>query len=242
MRIPLVSEPRGVGLALGGGAARGLAHIGVLKVLEEEGIRVDCIAGTSAGSLIGAAFAAGLSWKEILERARGINWFDIVSPSLPRMGLLRMERLQRLLEATWGNRTFESLSIPLSVVAVDIVSGDQVVLSKGSIARAVRASCSIPGVFEPVAEDGRTLVDGGLLNNVPADIARQMGAGIVLAVDLNTDRRHQEPPRNVLDVLFYSFDILMTHATHQNLGESCIMISPRLDGCSYRDFRRIDAG
>ena len=235
-----VSEPRGVGLALGGGAARGLAHIGVLKVLEEEGIPVDCVAGTSAGSLVGAAFSVGLSWREIFEKARGINWFDIASPAFSRLGLLRMDRLQRLLEETLGNRTFESLSIPLSVVTVDLVSGDQVILCEGPVARAVRASCSIPGIFEPVIEDGRSLVDGGLLNNMPVDIVRRMGAGIVLGVDLNPDRRHIEPPRNVLDVLSYSFDILITNAANQFLAEADIIVSPQIGGFSYRDLRRID--
>jgi NTE family protein len=240
VNIPIDSDRRGIGLALGGGAARGLAHIGVLKVLEEEGISVDHVAGTSAGSLVGAAFCAGLSWKNIRERARGINWFDIAFPAFPRMGLLRMDRLEHLLEEVLGNKTFENLSVPLSVVTVDLISGDQVVLRKGSVARAVRASCSIPGIFEPVEEDGQCLVDGGLLNNVPVDIVRGMGAEIVVGVDLNRDRRHIDPPRNVLDVLSYSFDILITNAANQYLAGADSVISPQLGGFSYRDFKRID--
>jgi NTE family protein len=240
MTVPGTVASGSVGLALGGGAARGLAHIGVLKVLQEEGIPIDFIAGTSAGSLVGAAFAAGLSWRDILETARGIDWLDIASPVFPRMGLMKMDRLQNLLERTLGERTFDSLSIPLSIVTVDIVSGDQIVLCGGSVARAVRASCSIPGIFEPVVEGAQRLVDGGLLNNMPVDVVRHMGAETVIGVDLSSDRRHVDPPRNMLDVLLYSFDTLVDNNARRSFESTDIIITPQLDGYSPRDFRKID--
>lgn len=238
----LIQKPdsKGIGLALSGGAARGLVHIGVLKVIEEEGIPVDYVAGTSAGSLIGAAYCAGWSWKKILEKARGVNWRDIASPTFPRMGLLRMTKLQELLEETFGGKEFKDLVTPLSVVTADLVTGEQVVLSRGSMARALRASCSIPGLFEPVLDGERSLVDGGLVNNVPVDVARQMGAKIVVGVNLNSDHRHPSPPRNILEVLLYSFEILLNSGPQQFLPEADIIIAPRLGEYSPRDFRHID--
>ena len=156
------------------------------------------------------------------------------------MGLLRTARLQNLLEEILGDRTFESLPIPLSVVTADLMTGDQVVLYQGSLARALRASCSIPGIFEPVIDDGRSLVDGGLVNNVPVDVARRMGARIVIGVHLNADRCHSAPPRNVLEVLSYSFDILMNNGSQPYLSEADVVLAPRLGGFAPWDFRKID--
>ncbi len=234
------AQGRGIGLALGGGAARGLAHIGVFKVLEEEGIPVSHVAGTSVGSLMGAFFCAGLTYREMLEKARGVDWLDIASFTIPWMGFMKMDRLERLVEETLGKRTFASLAIPLSVVTVDIMTGDQVILTEGPVGRAVRASCSIPGIFEPFNDNGRLLVDGGLANNVPVDVVRGMGAGRVLGVSLSADRRHTTPPRHVLDVLFYSFEILMNSSVQRNIAEAEIVIAPDIGSFSYRDFRRAD--
>ena len=229
-----------IGLALGGGAARGAAHIGVLKVLAEEGIAVDRVAGTSVGSVVGAAFCAGLSWKDILERARRIDWPDVASLTLPRMGFLRMDRFEGLIRGTIGVEDFRDLSIPLSTVAVDLATGREVIFASGPIARAVRASCSVPGVFEPVLEGEGVLVDGGLLNEVPADVVRRMGADVVLAVSLTADRRHEAPPRNVLDIIYYSFDILLAARTQESLKAADLVVAPQLAGFAYRDLKRID--
>lgn len=229
-----------VGLALGGGAARGVAHIGVLKVLAEEGIPIDRVAGTSVGSVVGAAICAGLSWQAILDRARRIDWPDIASITLPRKGFLRMDRFEGLIRDTIGVEDFRDLVIPLSTVAVDLTTGRQVVFNQGPIARAVRASCSVPGVFEPVQEGEGVLVDGGLLNEVPADIVRAMGADVVLAVSLTADRRHDAPPRNVLDIIYYSFDLLLAARTQESLKAADIVVAPDLAGFAYRDLHRID--
>jgi NTE family protein len=229
-----------IGLALGGGAARGAAHIGVLKVLAEEGIPIDRVAGTSVGSVVGAAFCAGLSWKDILSRARRIDWPDVASLTLPRMGFLRMERFEGLIRDTIGVEDFRDLSIPFSTIAVDLATGREVIFASGPIARAVRASCSVPGVFEPVLEGEGVLVDGGLLNEVPADVVRRMGADVVLAVSLTADRRHDAPPRNVLDIIYYSFDILLAARTQESLKAADLVVAPQLAGFAYRDLKRID--
>jgi NTE family protein len=212
----------------------------VLKVLAEEGIAIDRVAGTSVGSAVGAAFCAGLSWEKILERAQRIDWPDIASITLPRKGFLRMDKFEGLIRDMIGVEDFRDLAIPLSTVAVDLASGSQVIFSSGPIARAVRASCSVPGVFEPVLEGEGVLVDGGLLNEVPADIVRRMGADVVLAVSLTADRRHDAPPRNVLDVIYYSFDLLMASGAQESLKAADIVVAPKLAGFSYRDLKRID--
>jgi NTE family protein len=230
----------GVGLALGGGAARGLAHIGVLKALDQEGIPVRFVAGTSAGSVIGAALCAGFSWSEIREKARSLEWSDIASFIIPRMGLMSMEKFERFLDAMLGSKSFDELAIPLSVVTVDLVSGEEVVINDGPVSAAVRASCSIPGIFEPAARGGKLLVDGGLRNNVPADVVRKMGAGVVIAVSLSAGLGMPHSPRNILDVIHYSFTILVRHAVQEGLEEADIVINPRLDDIGYQEIRRID--
>jgi NTE family protein len=232
--------PRRLGLALGGGAALGLAHIGILKVLAAEGIPVSCVAGTSAGSVVGAAFCAGMGWEQMREKARTLEWSHIASIEVPRRGLLRLDRMERWLAETIPAWSFADLSIPLAAVAVDITSGEEVVFDAGPLARAVRASCSIPGIFEPLLLDGRVLVDGGMVNTVPADVARRMGAEVVLAVNLSTRRRHQSPPKNISDVLYYSFDLVLAACAQLSTASADIVISPDLEGFSYRDLGKLD--
>ncbi len=233
-------KKKGVALALGGGAARGLAHIGVLKVLAEEGIPVCGVAGTSAGAVIGAAVCAGHSWETILEKARAIDWPDIVTLSLPRKGFLSLAKLEHFVDRFLGSKSFDELYIPFAAVAVDLISGDVVVLNSGSVAAAVRASCSIPGIFEPVARGGKVLADGGLRNDVPADVAAEMGPGTVIAVNLNSDTAHSHAPRNILDVIHYSFDILTKHGAHETLAAADIVICPRLDDVGYQELKKVD--
>jgi NTE family protein len=236
---PRARVPR-LGLALGGGAALGLSHIGVLKVLAEEGIPVSCVAGTSAGSVVGAAFCAGLGWREIRDKARRLEWSHLASIVVPRRGVLRLDRMERFIENDLGVRSFSDLGIPFAAVAADITTGEEVVFDSGPLARAVRASCSIPGLFEPLETDGRILVDGGLVNDVPADVARRLGAEVVLAVNLNARRSHGTPPRNVADMVYYSFDILLAGCAQESLGAADFVICPDLQGFHYRDLRKID--
>jgi NTE family protein len=212
----------------------------VLKVLEEEAIPVDLVAGTSVGSVIGAMVSARIPWQRILDSARHVDWPDIASVAIPRRGLLRMDRFEGLVRATLGVERIEDLPIPFSAVAVDLSTGKEVVFSTGPLGRAVRASCSVPGVFEPVVEGGEVLVDGGLLNEVPADVVRAMGADVVLAVTLTADRHHDAPPRNLIDVMYYSFDLLLAARTQHSLAAADLVVAPDLAGFSYRDLRRTD--
>jgi NTE family protein len=173
-----------VGLALGGGGARGMAHVGVIRALERGGVPVDCIAGTSAGSVAGAAYAAGLSADQLLELALQIRWRDIMRPIWPRQGFISFARLESYFARVIGDPTFDDLKIPYAAVAADLATGKQVVLREGRVARAVRASCSVPGIVTPVEVDGRMLIDGGVVNNLPISIVRDLGADIVIAVGL----------------------------------------------------------
>jgi len=234
------SEKVKIGLALGGGAARGLAHIGVLKVLEEEQIRIHCVAGTSAGSLIGSLFSAGFSWQKIKETARDIDWGDLVSPTWPTLGIVNPAKLERTLDRMLRGRGFEDLSIPFRAVAVDITNGEEVVLQSGSVARAVRASCSIPGIFEPTELEGRLLVDGGLLNDVPTDVVGDMGADRVIGVDLNADRIVPKRPENLIEIFYRSLNILIYNSAQRARRAADVMVVPRLEGFSYHDLGALD--
>jgi NTE family protein len=176
------------GLALSGGGARGLAHIGVLKALEEANIQIDFLSGTSMGGVIAAAYASGLSPEEIQDIAHEYgnlrSMWRLADPTLPRQSVFQGKRLLGFFEDNLNNNTFDDLRIPLTLIAVDINSGEEVHLNTGSVAHAVRATVSVPGLLAPVEEDGMCLVDGGLLNNLPSDVVRDMGADIVMAVDV----------------------------------------------------------
>lgn len=191
------SRPR-VGLALGGGGARGIAHIGVLKILEREGVPVDFLAGTSIGGIVAAPYAAGFSAGEIEKEAVRLgsinNLVKFVDWLPNRKGLLQGQAVYRYLGQILGDDLcFEDLVRPLAIVAVDLNSGRQVILNSGLVSDAVRATLAIPGVIAPMKMDGRKLVDGGILNNVPADVARSMGADIVIAVDVAAARLILDP-------------------------------------------------
>jgi NTE family protein len=229
-----------VGLALGGGAARGLAHIGVLKALTEAGIRIDYVAGTSAGSIIGALYCAGLSWQEIKETAHHVNWGKLITPTVPIKGLAKTDKLQKFLEKLLNKKTFSDLSIPFCALAVDIGSGKEVTLKKGSVAEAVRASCSIPGIFEPTELRGRLLVDGGLMNNVPADTVREMGAGLVIAVDLNHFYPKPGKPRNIIEIIYSSLFIIMSNKSNKTDKFTDYLVAPDLSSYSYTNLKKMN--
>ena len=231
-KLNLQRRPR-LGLALSGGGARGLAHIGVLKVLEREGIPVDCLAGTSMGGVIAAAYAVGMSPAEIerqaLLMARWRNLVSLADLGLPRRGLFRGDRLLAYFERHLGQRTFADLTTPLALVAVDLNTGQEIILQEGPVAMAVRATVALPGLLAPVEMDGRRLADGGLLNNLPADVARQMDAEVVIAVDvspkrgeirLNHSRWAPEGVADILQVLGESVGIMMNAINEQKLRQA----------------------
>jgi NTE family protein len=227
-----------VGLALSGGGARGLAHIGVLRVLEREGIPVDFLAGTSMGGVIAASYAAGLSVEFMAAEAQRLgqlrNLIALVDRSLPRLGLFQGQKVQEYLAGHLGNITFDALKIPLALVAVDLETGEEVILRSGRVVDAVRATISLPGVFAPFRLDGHLLVDGGVLNNLPANVVREMGADVVIAVDVSSsctlepftldDRGNSHLPLAqvplILDTLRQAVNIMESRLVSYKLAEA----------------------
>ncbi|NQV16509.1 patatin-like phospholipase family protein [bacterium] len=176
-----------IGLALGAGAAKGFAHIGVLKALEESGVRVDMIAGSSMGAIIGGSYAAGLSPDTLLEIALNSNWIDVLhllDPVFPTRGFIDGQKIKAFLEDLYGNKKIEDLPIPFAATTVDILKGDLYVINQGSLANAARASSSIPILFNPMSFGDRILVDGGMIDPVPIDVVRSMGADYIIAVNV----------------------------------------------------------
>jgi NTE family protein len=199
-----------VGLALGGGGARGMAHVGVIRVLERENIPIDCIAGTSAGSLVGAAYAAGIRSDKLMDMALKIRWGDIAKFVWPRQGFVSFERLESYIINLVGDLRFSDLELAYAAVAADMATGEQVVLKEGRIAPAVRASCSVPGFVTPVEWDGRLLTDGGVVNNLPISVVRDLGADIVIAVGLGAPPGGY--PKGPLQIGMAAIEFLIIHA------------------------------
>jgi NTE family protein len=227
-----------VGLALGGGVARGPAHIGVLSVLEEANIPIDCVAGTSAGSVIGAVYCAGLGLTQMRSLARQMTWQQIASPVWPRRGLVSFKRMELWIEAYLGDLNLEDLPIPMAAVVTDIHTGESVVLHEGRLATAVRASSSVPGVVEPLEMNGRLLCDGGISSNVPVDAARQLGADYVIGVDLFAPEydRHGGP----LSIGFSAIETLIRN-TGSGVAKADCLIVPAINDRSYLRFAQGDA-
>jgi len=237
-----------VGLALGGGAARGLAHIGVLEVLEKEGIPVDMIAGTSAGAAVGALYAQGNSAARVKELALDTGWRRLVSLidlALPRSGFIEGTKIKNLLRSIMGDINFSQLKIPLSCVATDIRSGEEVVISDGPVLEAVRASISIPVIFTAVKRGDRYLVDGGLVNPVPVSTVRKMGAELVIAVNVippmgvRLQLAKETKPPGIFQSMLHSFYIATYSLVRSNLAGADIVIEPKLPHIGYGDFHRI---
>lgn len=235
---PPLGQPR-LGLALGGGFARGVAHIGVLKVLEENGVRVDCLAGTSVGSIIAGSYASGATLAEMAAVARKVRWKDYASWTLSRMGLASNQRMDAFLRKVFRALRFEDLKIPLAVVTTDLVQGRPVVFNSGELSVAVRASCAYPGLFLPVAYNGSWLVDGGLVWAVPTQAVRALGAEVVVAVNLDNVAPGLEP-RSLVDVLGRAFSI--TQRTAEPLWRECadVVVEPKVSTFSWDDFERAD--
>jgi len=194
-------------LVLGGGAARGIAHIGVLKVLKRHKIPFDIVVGTSIGSLMGAIYALGLSLKNVEDIALKTTWRDLSDFVLSKTGFLEGRNLERIIEGLLEEKVFSDLKKELAIVATDIENGEEVIIRSGNLSRAVRASCSIPGIFIPVRINGRLLVDGGLRSTVPSETAKAMGADFIVAVDVGYCVRKGKIS-NIFQVLFQSIQII----------------------------------
>ena len=226
-----------VGLALGGGFARGVAHIGVLRVLEQEGIRVDCIAGTSVGGLIAAAYASGAPLEAIAQRACSTSFRDFARWHLSRYGLASNDRLERYLHEFCGKHRIEELKIPLAIATTDLLKGEPVYFTRGETSAALRASCAYPGLFEPVELDGRVLVDGFVSAPVPVDAARELGAEVIIAVYLGMGVQ-TEKPRHMGEILWRAFSIMQNNSLC-NLPERCdVLIAPDVSPFAWDDFSR----
>ncbi len=231
-----------VGLALSGGATHGAAHVGVLRVLEREGIRPYCIAGTSAGAIVGAAYAAGMPLDEIAGLFTRTNWTALVRPSLFRKtgGLFDTAPLEGMIRTMLGDQNIEALPIPFAAVACDIMTGERVVLRNGPLAPAVRASAAFPGLFNPVHLNGRVLVDGGVVDNLPADVAREMGAEYVIAVDLSSPTTLKSAPETAVDVLWAVSNLLQARASYPDLDSMQVRICPDVDEFSSWSFEDVE--
>ncbi|MDD5504521.1 MAG: patatin-like phospholipase family protein [Candidatus Omnitrophica bacterium] len=194
-------------LVLGGGAARGIAHIGVLKTLRRYNIPFDIVAGTSIGSLMGAIYALDLPFDAVEEAALKTTWKDLSDFALSKTGFLEGRSLERIIEKLLDGKSFPDVKKEFAVIATDIENGDEVIIRSGNLVRAIRASCSVPGVFIPARVNGRLLVDGGLRNTVPSEVARAMGADFIVAVDVGYCVRKGRIT-NIFQVLFQSIQII----------------------------------
>ncbi|MBX3054179.1 MAG: patatin-like phospholipase family protein [Caldilineaceae bacterium] len=252
LALPIIwegSPPRQrVGLALGGGAARGIAHVGVLEVLEEENIPIDCIAGTSAGAIAGGLFAAGMKPAEMRKAVKKLTWLEIASFGLPVMGLFNFDRATAWIEELLTDRpkTFEELAIPFAAVAADIVQGELVAINRGKLSAALRASSSVPGIFTPTRLGKRMLVDGGTLNNLPVSVARRLGSDYVIAVDLLPPGTvGGKEPSNVMELTVTALYMLM-RSTHNEGAAADRVIVPDIGHLSLFDLGKseelIEAG
>jgi NTE family protein len=229
------SAPK-IGIALGGGFARGLAHIGVLKVLEEENIPVSFVAGTSVGSVIGAAYCSGISAHELEEIAGQVRFRDFARWTISRCGFATNQRMVGFLNRILKVKTFEELQIPLAVTATDFLTGDGVVFRSGPLVDPVRASCAYPGMFLPVQIDGRLLVDGMLSHTVPTIPVKEMGADRVLAVYLRAHWCAPQGPRHIFEVIGQCFSIAQSRMSSVWQAAADLVIEPDVSTVSYDGF------
>lgn len=216
---------REVTLVLGGGSARGLAHIGVLKVLEREKVPINKIVGTSMGALIGAAYSVGVPIARMEEKALAFSLKRLLDPIIPRMGLLAGEKLEAIVRDVIENKSFSACRIPLAVVVSDIENGEELAYQSGDLAKIIRASCSWPGIFNPVTIDGRLLVDGGIKNSVPTKIAKGLDLDYMIAVDAGFCVRKNKI-ENIFQMILQSFQI-MGHELNRyqaNLADAVINV------------------
>ncbi len=227
-----------IGLALGGGFARGLAHIGVLKVLEEEKIPIHVVGGTSVGAVIGAAYCGGVGAKEMEQIAHLVRFKDFTRWTLSRFGLASTDRMSGFLERVLKVKSFEELRLPLAVTATDFVSGEGVVFSSGPLVDPVRASCAYPGMFLPVSIKGRLLVDGLLAHAVPTNPLREMGADRVIAVYLASHWVNQDGPRHIFDVISQCFSIAQQKMCGLWQSAADVILQPDVRGFGYDEFER----
>jgi len=228
-------EGLNIGLALSGGGARCAAHIGVLEVLHEEGIQIGMMAGTSGGSLVGCLYAAGVDLGTIKESLSQLKWMRMAKLDFSKMGFLSSARIEDLIKRFTRKRQFFELNIPLALVATKLMTGQSVVLKKGSILEAVRASCSIPELFAPVRVGKDLLVDGGIADNLPVGVVGEMGADLVVAVDCSPEVEPAEP-KNLFQVAHRLAFLLGRAKIEQSRREADVLISPEVGHVDSMDY------
>ncbi|MEN8699337.1 patatin-like phospholipase family protein [Bacillus infantis] len=228
-----------IGLALGSGGARGFAHLGVIKVLKEEGINVDVIAGSSMGALVGCFYGAGLDIDRLYKLAGAFKRKYYLDFTVPKMGFLAGKKVKELIRLFTHGKNLEDLDIPVRVVATDLKAGEKVVFSKGPIADAVRASISIPGIFIPEKLEDRLLVDGGVIDRVPVSVVEEMGADLIIAVDVSRVKTSSDIT-SIFDVIMQSLDIMQMELVSNREIASDIMIRPHVEMYSSRAFTNIE--
>jgi NTE family protein len=228
-----------IGLALGAGGARGFAHIGVLQVLEKIGLPIDCIAGSSMGSLVGAFYCTGMEthyMEKLAIHLKRRHWIDF---TVPRMGFVSGVKIMEMVRFLTKEMNFEDVSIPLAIVATDVEKGERVVFREGPIYRAVRASIAIPGIFVPARIDNRVLVDGGVIDRVPITVCREMGADIVIAVDVGLTEK-EVSVKNIIDVFFQTIEIMEREILKTHILNADILIRPDVGHISSTAFTQVE--
>jgi len=235
--LSLKKEPK-IGLALGSGGARGFAHLGVLKVLRENGIPIDLIAGSSMGAVVGTLYAAGTSIERLYQFALAFKRKYYLDYTVPKMGFISGNRVKELIRLFTHQKHFHQLNIPVAVVATDLYDGKKVIFKEGPVADAVRASIAIPGIFVPEKIDGRLLVDGGVVDRVPVSVVKEMGADIVIAVDVSHVKKNEDIT-SIFDVILQSLDIMQDELVHHREIASDVMIRPHVEQYSSRAFTNI---
>ncbi len=226
-----------IGLALSGGSAWGIAHIGVLKALEENQIPISYISGTSIGALIGGLYALGVPVSKLEELAHQTHWKDLCRFVIPNEGLLTNEPMESFIHKKIGYKTFEDLKIPFAAICTDLISGEEVVIQSGKVATAIRASTAIPGIFQPVVIEGRTLVDGGLVNNLPVTQLKKMGAHYTIAVHLFSDF-NQWIPKTGPEIILKSFLIMQHKASSHEISQADLLIDINMKGFNPIDLNQ----
>jgi NTE family protein len=245
--VPFIHRDRMIGLALSGGSTYGAAHVGVLQVLEENGIHPDMIAGTSAGALVGAAYSAGVPLKELENLFRSMSWPTLLKLSIHhRLSIFDTQPMEEFLRKKIGDIEFKDLKIPFSAIACDIITGKRVVLDKGPVAPAVCASAAIPGLFSPVEIGDQMLVDGGIVDDLPVEQVKAMGADYVIASDVSKRGATNKKPENAFEILLSATYIMQTHAALPNEDQCECYIRPQVSQYSYWGFKdapqMLDAG
>jgi NTE family protein len=230
-------KPAKIALVLGAGASKGFAHIGVLKILESHKIPVHIIVGTSVGSVVGSLYAYGLSAYELQKLSSSIEQKDIVDLTIPDNGFIKGEKLEEFVNKTVKNTPMEKMKIPFYAVATEIQGGREVVFGIGNTGQAVRASCSIPGVFRPVKIGDKVYVDGGVVSPVAVEAAKRMGADVVIAVDISAGAE-RTPPDNTIETLLQSIDIMYSKLAAIQLLQANIVIRPKVGQIGAADFSK----